>query len=718
MRQEDVGASNRAGDSASDRAIDMSRLMRPRSVAIVGISPEPRSAGFLALRNLEEFDYRGAIHLVSRNQRQVGGRTCVRAIDDLPDGVDAAMLFIPRVAIEDAVAACVRRGIGGVVIFAAGFAEAGGEWLATQDRIAAIARAAGMALCGPNCLGIIDFAHGIPLTFARQIGRGGAVASGVAVIAQSGGLAGVVRSALAGRGIAVTCTVSTGNEAVLGLEDYAAYLLEDPATKVVVAFAEQIRRPQAFLAMASRARALGKPVVLLMSGHSAAARESAKSHTGALAGDYEVIATLLRHHSIILVQSLEELFDVAELTLRFPEPPTRGLAMVTDSGAVKGLAFDCCEALGLDLPPLPPGLAAQIQAQLPDFVGASNPLDLTAQAITHPQMYERTIKPLLADDSYGSLLLAVIIGEVSETALAKGRVCLRPLVGSRKPAIIGLLGDDVNLPSSIITDARAAGIPFFRSPERALRALARVTAYGRSLEKARTRSATPALDAPPLPAHGTLTEHASKRYIAGLGIAVPQGGLAGDLTVARTIAARIGYPVALKLQASALPHKSDAGAVLLGIGDDAQLAVAWDKLAQVASRHPGLAVDGVLVEAMAPSGLEMIVGARRESDWGPVVLVGLGGIWTEALHDVRVLPVGLGLDEITQEIGRLKGARLLQGMRGAPARDLTALAATVQLIGSLMAARPDIREIDLNPLTVYGVGEGVLALDALIVEQA
>lgn len=169
-----------------------------------------------------------------------------------------------------------------------------------------------------------------------------------------------MRAALAAKGIAVTCTVSTGNEAVLGLEDYAAYLLEQPATKVVVAFAEQIRKPQQFLAMAARARALGKPVVLLLSGSSAAARESAKSHTGALAGDYAVIETLLRHHSVILVRSLEELFDLTELALRFPQPPTKGLAMVTDSGAVKGLTLDYCETLGLDLPPLPAALAATI----------------------------------------------------------------------------------------------------------------------------------------------------------------------------------------------------------------------------------------------------------------------------------------------------------------------------------------------------------------------
>jgi acyl-CoA synthetase (NDP forming) len=194
--------------------------------------------------------------------------------------------------------------------------------------------------------------------------------------------------------------------------------------------------------------------------------------------------------------------------------------------------------------------------------------------------------------------------------------------------------------------------------------------------------------------------------------------LVGNLLDATEAAAAIGFPVALKLQAAALPHKSDVGAVLLGINDDTQLAHAWAKLQQAGSRYPDLAIDGVLVEAMAPRGLEMIVGARRDPDWGPVTLVGLGGVWAEALHDVRVLPVDLDLDEISEEIGKLQGAPLLRGMRGEAARDVAALATTVQRIGSLLAAQPEIREIDLNPVTVYDAGEGVLALDALIVTNA
>ncbi len=694
--------------------INIARLMRPRSVAIVGISPEPSSAGFLLLRNLEQFAYSGAIHLVSRNRSDINGRACVKTIDDLPEGVDAVMLLIPRVAIEDAVKACARRGVGGIVIFAAGFGEAGGEWKAAQDRIATIAEEAGIALCGPNCLGIVDFLHRIPLTFSAQLGDPLDAPAGVAVVAQSGGLAGVVRVALNAKGIPVTCTVSTGNEAVLGLEDYIGHLIEDPTTRVVTAFAEQIRKPQRFLAVAARARELTKPIVLLHAGRSAAAQESAKSHTGAMVGDYAVIETVLAHSAVIHVESLEELVDVSELLMRFPTPPTKGCAMVTDSGAVKGMTLDFCDKLGLDLPPLSPALAAKLQAELPEFVGATNPLDLTAQAITHPDMYEKTMTPLLADDAYGSLVLTAIISSASDFALAKGRASLKPMLGARKPVIYAMLGDEADVPPNLIEEARAGNVPFFRSPERALRALARMTEYGRALERAKARAAARAISAPPLRERGTLTEHRSKAYLAACGIAMPRGRLAQSLAEAKAIAAEIGFPVALKLQAGALAHKSDAGGVILHIGDTPLLEAAWEKLQQVARQH-NLAMDGVLVEQMAKHGTETIVGARRDAQWGPVVLVGLGGIWAEALSDVRILPVGLSEAEIADEIRHLRGAKLLAGMRGAPPADVGALAHTVSLIGAIIAARPEIQEIEINPLAVHAAGEGALALDALIV---
>jgi acyl-CoA synthetase (NDP forming) len=292
-------------------------------------------------------------------------------------------------------------------------------------------------------------------------------------------------------------------------------------------------------------------------------------------------------------------------------------------------------------------------------------------------------------------------------AMDKVHALLPAIERSGKPAVIAVLGDDAPIPPEFIAAFRQKGIPVLRSPERALRALAHATAYGRMLHATDT---APAVDAPALPERGTLAEHQGKAYLARLGIAVPQGALARDLDAATEIAARIGYPVALKAQSAALTHKSDVGGVVLRIADAAALEAAWRCIAE---RLAGHALDGMLVETMAPPGVEMIVGAKRDRGWGPVVLVGFGGIWTEALDDVRLMPADLAREQVIAEIGCLKGAQLLHGMRGAPAVDIGAVADVALAVGALMRARPEIAEIDINPLVACP--DGALALDALIV---
>jgi acyl-CoA synthetase (NDP forming) len=696
--------------------IDIRRLMRPRSIAIVGVSPQRGSGGGGVLENLERYGYGGEIHLVSRTSREIKGRICVASIDDLPRGVDTVLLMTPRAAIESAVSACARRSAGAVIIFAAGFAEAGGEWKAAQERIAATARDAGMAICGPNCLGIMNYVDGIPLTFSPQQPSRPPTAPGLSIVAQSGGLSSVLRTALLARDVAVAFAVSTGNEAVLGLEDYLEFLLDDAMTRVIAVFAEQIRRPQRFLDLTARAREAGKAIVLLHPGRSAAARAAAQSHTGALAGDHAIMRALTAREGVVVVDGLDELIDVSELMARFPNVPAAGPAVLTDSGAFKGMTLDLAEAVRLELPPLSPATADALKGELPDFMEPGNPLDLTAQGILDLELYARTLKPLFADAAFGSVFVASIVSANSAFAAAKIAAILKAVAGAGKPAILGLLGDEVALPPGAVENVRAAGIALFRSPERGLRALARVTAHGRAAAHRRTLPS--AMAAPALPGTGVLPEHVAKSYLKDLGIPVPHGAMARDLAAAQAAATQIGYPVALKLQAAALPHKSDAGGVVLNVADPTALAIAWRRMHEsVLQRHPGIAIDGVLVEAMAKRGLEMIVGARRDPDWGPVVVIGLGGIWAEALQDILVLPPDLDSSELGAELKTLKAAPLIEGTRGAPARDVAALVDVVGRIGSFVRGRPEIAEIEINPLAVFERGAGVLALDALIVVE-
>ena len=696
-------------DARATSRID--RLLRPRSVAIVGVSPDPGHPGSTVLANLERCAFAGAIHLVSRSRPEFNGRACVPSIDDLPRGVDVAVLVVPQTVVIDAIGALGRRGVGAAIVFASGYAEMGDAGRAEQQKLTAAARAANVAVLGPNCIGMCSFDVGAALTFEFNVERPAASARPkIGMAAQSGAMAAIMRMAFLSKGLGITYYISTGNEADLGVEDFLSALVDDEETKVVALFVEQVRKPQLFLEAARRARAAAKPVVLLLAGRSQRAQASARSHTGALAGDYATTTALLRHAAVNVVETVEELLDVTEVLARC-KPPVKGPGIITNSGAVKGFALDFSDSIGFDVPRLAPGTVDALKAVLPTYASLENPVDITAHVLRDVSLWPKTAGALLADPDLGSLCLAMVAGTL-KYAMDKFDALAPTLAQSDKPAAVALLGDDFPVPPEFLAAFRQKGVPVLRSPERALRALGHATAYGQMLAAKRVEAA--AIEAPPLPGRGTLPEYLAKQYLAALGIPAPERALARDVLEAMRIAQRIGYPVVLKAQAAALAHKSDAGGVALNIADDAALDTAWTGMqARVAKAQPGVSLDGMLVEAMAPKGVEMIVGARRDPEWGPVVLAGLGGIWTEALADVRLMPPDLSHEQIVAELEQLKGARLLYGLRGAPSVDIGAIADVVSKIGALMRARPEIREIDINPLIAYP--RGVLALDALIV---
>jgi acyl-CoA synthetase (NDP forming) len=698
------------------------RMLRPRSIAIVGASPSPGSLGAGLLANLRRFDFRGDIHLVNAGRSEIDGRACLSSTLALPAGVDCAALAIPGAGVLDAVAGCARQGVGGVIIYAAGFAEAGSEGGALQAELARIARDHGMAIAGPNCLGHINYVDGIPLTFSACVPVPPAGRRAIGIVSQSGAMATVLRAALHARAIAISYSISTGNEALNGAENFLEHLIEDDATHVLLMLVEQFRHPKRFLALARRADAAGKPIVLLHPGRGKAARVSAKTHTGALSGDYEIMHTLVAHEGVAVVESLEELIDLGELLIRWRSPPRNGTAVISDSGAFKAMVLDFCETCVLDLPEPSPATMAALAAIAPGLILPTNPLDVTAQSLVDPDLYRKTIKLLLDDDRFGSLVLAVVLSSPTHSTRK-----MAPIIGAledfkqSKPVVFAMLGEDCEVPPEIIAKLRGLGVPFFRSPERALRALAGLSGVGSRL--AALRSPQPAGHAHPdrgdvdkrLPP-GVFPEHAAKGLLARTGIPIPPGALVTDLQGALEAAARVGFPVALKAQAAELPHKSDTGGVILRIADAAALAEGWGRLhADVGGARPALALDGVLVEAMARPGIELIVGARGDPDWGPVLVIGLGGIWAEVLHDVRVLPPDLAVEAIVRELRALKAAALLTGFRGSPAVDLDAVAEIASRLGGFVLAHPEIAEIEINPLIVYPEREGAIAVDALII---
>jgi acyl-CoA synthetase (NDP forming) len=690
----------------------LDRLLKPRSVAIVGASDKPGALGASVLANLERHGYAGDIHLINPKRDEIGGRPCIASIDDLPHGVDAAVLAIPRAAVLDSVRALAARGAGAVVIFSAGFAEGGAEGRAEQEEIARIAHEAGMVVEGPNCLGLVNFVDGVPLTFIELPAERLGDRPGIGIVSQSGAMAAVLEVTLMSRGLGISYSISTGNEAGSGVEDYVDALVDDPRTRVIAMIVEQFRKPARFLAAAERVRQAGKQLVLLHPGRSSAARESAATHTGAMAGDFKVMQMKVARAGVLQVQTLEELGDVTEILLRCPSMATGGAAVLTESGAYKALTLDLAEHEGLPLPVIADEDSPELRAAMPDFVPVTNPLDVTAQGLVDPDLYSRTIRALLGDERFGSVLLGIIQTDDTTCHIKFGPI-LSALEGASlgKPVILAGLDEGVVVPGDYVARLRAANVPYFPSSERAVRALARISAWhGRA--PAAAQVAPIRLDALP---GGVVPEYKAKDLLGPIGIPFPKSQLATSLEQAQAAAQALGYPIVLKAQSADLSHKSDAGGVIVGLADAEALAQGWARLAaNIAQHRPGLVLDGVLVEAMGARGTELIVGARNDPEWGPVTLVGFGGVQAEILQDVRLLPPDLDEAAILAELDQLKSAALLRGFRGAPALDVQAVAALVARIGALLLGEPRIREIDLNPVIVYPHGQGAVALDALM----
>ncbi|QJU58053.1 acetate--CoA ligase family protein [Sphingomonas sp. AP4-R1] len=697
---------------APPQARSLDRLLKARSVVIVGASEKPGALGNSVLRNLERHGFAGDIHLINPKRPVIGSRQALGAIAELPEGVDAAVLAIPGAAVLGAIRELAARGVGAAVIFSAGFAEGGEEGMAAQAEVARIAAAHGMVVLGPNCLGLVNYLDGVPLTFVETPAQRLA-GPGVGIVSQSGAMAVVLGTVLMAKDLGISISVSTGNEAASGVEDYLAYLLDEPQTRAIGMIVEQFRSPKRFLALAERAGAAGKQIVLLHPGKSSAARESAATHTGAMAGDWQVMKTLVTRAGVVLVDSIEELGDVLDLAIRAGRMAS-GTAVLAESGAFKALTLDLCENLALPLPAPADETAAALRAAVPDFIGISNPMDLTAQSLVDPDLYRRTLIPLLADPAYGSVVLAII-----QTDEMTARLKFEPIIetlralDADKPIIFAGLDDGAPVPPAYLAALREMDVAYFPSPDRAFRAIAKL-----SSAKAASDAATAAPIAATLPHGGVIPEYRAKDLLAPIGIPFPRGGFAADVAEARRVAAGLGYPVVLKAQAQALSHKSDAGGVILNIADDDALEAAWERLfANVKAYDAAILLDGGLIEAMGARGLELIVGARNDPDWGPVILVGFGGVQAEILQDVRLLPPGLSHDEIVAELRALKSGALLDGWRGSPALDVDAVADLIANLGRLLEGTPGIREIDLNPVVVYPKGQGAVALDALILAE-
>lgn len=687
------------------------RLLNPSSLAIVGISERPGSIGRTILNNLDQDGYT-KVHLVGRSGGEIDGRPVLTSVFDLPEGIDLALLALPAGAVLQAVKDCAQHQVGAVLIYASGFAEAGDEGKALQAEISAIAAEADMAVAGPNCIGNSNWVTGVATVFLPQpvsesLPEG--TTNALAVLGQSGGVMGLMTEGLQARDIPISYRVSTGNEAGLTLADYIDHFTHDTSTAGIVMYAEEIRDPERFLEAVRRAKAASTSVVMIQSGRTERGSQAISSHTGALAADYGVMKALATEAGACVVESLEELLDVAETLARYPEPVSGGIGISTNSGAFCAIALDILDPLGVEVPSLSSKVAARLNERLPDYMTAANPLDM---GTGDPGLYRVGIAALLSDPGIGAVVMGLPMFPAARFIEVLTDIG-EEVVNQSKPVLVGVLGDIQEIPAEVRAVAHKYGLVLGNSPERLLRAAATVLHHARHATAICVEHAPLPSDALPALGHGAQAEWKGKQVLSAVGIAVPAGGLATTEDEAVATAATIGYPVVAKLQSPDLQHKTEAGAVMVGIADENELHDAWAELGKRAAAAGVTTVDGILVEEMAPASLELVIGARRDPKWGPVVLAGLGGIWIEALGDVCLIPPHMDERAIVASLRGLRGAKLFDGFRGEPAVDLDQVASAVASVQRLMLSRPDIVELDVNPVRIGP--KGLLALDALVI---
>ncbi len=704
-------------------AEQLHRFFRPRSIALVGATDNSRWSIF-TFENLKLFGFSGPIYLVNPNREIVHGERAYKTLSDLPEPADLAFVMVSTSRVLAIVQEAARLGTTHFVVLTSGFSEMGEEGARLEHELLAFAQEHGLTLLGPNGNGFINVTdqitpYGLPIAPPLKAGP-------VGVVLQSGALASAVLSFAQGHAIGLSLLVAMGNETMISVTDVVDYLLEDDSTRSIALFLESIRHPDELRRVAEKARARRKTIVALKIGRSEASSRAALAHTGALVGNDAINDAAMRQLGIIRVSSLEDLLTTAGLA-GYTEPlPGRRMGVVTPSGGACDIISDLAEEGGLEIPEFAPETIQRLQTVLPPFSTCHNPLDVTGYVVVDSTIQQRSLEAVVNDPEIDFVL--------NLTATEGGREPTPEMLAATLPAydnlaqIIRKSPRPVVLVSNTCMDlsrtARAVvertGLHFTAGMEHGLRALGRFLWWSEYIQAAPGKAS---VEPPPPIAHdqpftGDWSEVQARALLEKAGIPTVPAHLATSADEAAQAARELGLPVVLKIQSASLPHKSDVGGVALNLASaEAVHAEFTAMLARVQARQPDAEIEGILVSPMRPAGIELLVGIVRDDLWGPVLTLGLGGVWTEILKDtsVRVLPVQR--DEIATMLGELRGAKLLRGARGQEGADMQALGEIIYRISTLaLALGPNLNALEINPLLIKG--ECIEALDVLVSWQA
>src|SRR3954469_15286464 len=693
----------------------------PASIALIGASRDHEKIPGRLLSMLRKNEYPGKINPVNPNYAEIDGLICYKSITDISAPIDLAIILIPARAVLAALEQCASAGVKNAVIISSGFAEEGGESAAMQDAVAALARRTGMRISGPNAEGFFSQMQRVAATFSPAVDvKPGVVplvvtTKRIGIVAQSGGIGFAYYHRASALGIAVSYVVSAGNESDLGAGEFLDYMVQDASTDVILLFIEGIRDVGKFLAAARRAAELKKPVIVTKVGRSGAGMRAAASHTASMAGWSAAYDAVFAKYGFIVSNDLDEALTIAAVLTTSPLPKGNRVGIVTVSGGGGIWAADTVSMQGLQVPELPAPMQADIRKLLPSYGAARNPIDVTAQGVNSGGL-QKSIELLDASDDIDAIVLVLSLS--SETRMPFKRDELKPVIDAQHKPIVFY---SYTLPSNFArTGLAESGVVVLSGLTHVGVALRKITDY------ARFKLAPPASETDSRPfdlaarlTSKTLSEHDSKSLLRAAGIALPDEVLVAEKATLDEAIARANFPLVMKIQSRDIPHKSEVGGVRVNITSKGEAWAAYGALLDSARQHrPNAVIQGVLVSPMAKKGVEIIVGTMGDATFGPMIMVGLGGIITELFKDVIYRPAPVSAEEATAMLGELKAAPLLNGFRGAAKADIPALAQLISQISQLAARYSDkISEIELNPVLVHAEGKGVTIVDALVVRK-
>jgi acyl-CoA synthetase (NDP forming) len=692
-------------------AVHLDSFFSPRSIAVVGASSTPGKIGAVPLGYLLDHGYAGEIYPVNPARQEIQGLAVYPSLRAIGKPVDLAIFAIPAAHADAALEDAAQAGVKNIVMFSAGFAEIGGEGVQAQERLAAAARAAGIRLLGPNCLGFMNASMGVYATFSPVVSLGLARPGPVGIASQSGAFGAYAYGMACERNVGLSTWVTTGNESDIEVADCIEWMAGDPATKVIMAYLEGCKDGGKLKRALALARAAGKPVVIVKVGRTELGAQAAASHTAALAGDDAAFDALFRQYGAWRAHTIDEFFDIAHCLAVCGLPANPKVGLLTVSGGVGVLMADDAAQAGLDVAPMPQGAQARILDRVP-FAATRNPVDVTGQVTSDIGLLELAADAMLDEGGYGSLLVFLAAAGLSP-AMQEMQKKLAHDLRRKYPGRLVMFSTLAN--AALQREMEALGCLTFPDPSRAIRVLAAMNFFLQQGASAPTAAAEAAQRIALRP--GPCNEADALDLLRAHGVPVVQLRRAQSRDEAAACARELGFPAVMKVLSADILHKSDVGGVRLRLADELQAAVAYDGIhASVRAALPHARIEGVLVAPMVAGGVECILGARRDAVLGTIVMLGSGGVNVELLRDValRIAPVDMA--QARGMIGELKTAPLLHGFRGAPAADVEALAqAIVKLSDFALAAGDSLESVDLNPFAVLPRGQGAMALDAVIV---